>query len=141
MVAAFLMYISFFALYKREESLIETALYNGSKDFLFSCSMAWILFVCLVGEGGFMNRILSCKLFLPLSRLSYCVYLIHVSVAHRYHHMVEEISDFSTLSLMQMFFHVFLWSYLISFGATLLFEIPVVKLINQLTKLGKKISV
>ncbi|GFT64290.1 nose resistant to fluoxetine protein 6, partial [Nephila pilipes] len=51
MIASFLMYISFFALYKREESLIETALYNGSKDFLFSCSMAWILFVCLVGEG------------------------------------------------------------------------------------------
>uniref|UniRef100_A0A0P5TA70 Nose resistant to fluoxetine protein n=1 Tax=Daphnia magna TaxID=35525 RepID=A0A0P5TA70_9CRUS len=39
--------------------------------------IAWIIFACSRGYGGFVNRLLSWKGFLPLGRLTYCVYLIH----------------------------------------------------------------
>ncbi|EFX85286.1 hypothetical protein DAPPUDRAFT_314000 [Daphnia pulex] len=39
--------------------------------------IAWIIFACSRGYGGFVNRLLSWKGFLPLGRMTYCVYLIH----------------------------------------------------------------
>ena len=39
--------------------------------------IGWIIVACSRGYGGFVNRFLSWKGFLPLSRLTYCVYLIH----------------------------------------------------------------
>ena len=39
--------------------------------------IGWIIVACSRGYGGFVNRLLSWKGFLPLGRLTYCVYLIH----------------------------------------------------------------
>ncbi|PVD37234.1 hypothetical protein C0Q70_04229 [Pomacea canaliculata] len=43
----------------------------------FSLAVCWIIFACATGNGGFINSILSWRGFLPLSRLSFCVYLLH----------------------------------------------------------------
>lgn len=40
-------------------------------------SLAWITIACVAGYGGPLNSLLSCKLLIPLSRLTYCAYLIH----------------------------------------------------------------
>ncbi|XP_046461507.1 nose resistant to fluoxetine protein 6-like [Daphnia pulex] len=39
--------------------------------------ITWIIFACSRGYGGIVNRLLSWKGFLPLGRVTYCVYLIH----------------------------------------------------------------
>ena len=39
--------------------------------------IGWIIVACSRGYGGFVNRLLSWKGFLPLGRLTYCVFLIH----------------------------------------------------------------
>ncbi|EFX71086.1 hypothetical protein DAPPUDRAFT_60562 [Daphnia pulex] len=39
--------------------------------------IGWIIFACSRGYGGFVNWFLSWKGFMPLGRLTYCVYLIH----------------------------------------------------------------
>ena len=33
--------------------------------------------VCVCVSTGFVNKVLSCKFFYPLSRISYCAYLVH----------------------------------------------------------------
>jgi peptidoglycan/LPS O-acetylase OafA/YrhL len=38
--------------------------------------MAWIIFACHSGHGGVVNRFLSSKYWMPLARLSYCLYLV-----------------------------------------------------------------
>ncbi|CAL1280285.1 unnamed protein product, partial [Larinioides sclopetarius] len=74
---AIFMWICFFSLHKKEEILIVTAIYNGIKHLLFSCGLAWVIYLILTGQLEFLNKCLSWKFFLPLSRLSYCAYLIH----------------------------------------------------------------
>ncbi|CAL1284196.1 unnamed protein product [Larinioides sclopetarius] len=50
-MAVMFLWTSLFALYGREESVLETAVYNGLKHLLFSCVVAWIIFVCVTGQG------------------------------------------------------------------------------------------
>ncbi|XP_077987560.1 O-acyltransferase like protein-like [Glandiceps talaboti] len=45
--------------------------------FVFSLAVAWCLFACSTGIGGPVNKFLSWRFFIPMSRLTYCVYLIH----------------------------------------------------------------
>ncbi|XP_078666302.1 O-acyltransferase like protein-like [Branchiostoma floridae x Branchiostoma belcheri] len=39
--------------------------------------LAWVVFACINGYGGIINTILSWKAWIPLSRLTYCAYLVH----------------------------------------------------------------
>lgn len=40
-------------------------------------SLAWITISCSSGYGGPVTSFLNCRVFLPLSRLTYCAYLVH----------------------------------------------------------------
>ncbi|CAL1280543.1 unnamed protein product, partial [Larinioides sclopetarius] len=93
------MWYCFFFLFKREEMLILTAVYNGTKHLLFSCGLAWIIYLCLTGQSEFLNKCLSWKYFLPLSRLSYCAYLIHTLIIIRYLLEAEDLMEFSYTSM------------------------------------------
>jgi peptidoglycan/LPS O-acetylase OafA/YrhL len=42
---------------------------------IFGCCLAYQVYLCLVGRGQLLNRILSSELWLPFARLSYSVYL------------------------------------------------------------------
>lgn len=44
---------------------------------LWGLVVSWVVFACSTGNGGPINTALSWKGFLPLSRLTLCVYLIH----------------------------------------------------------------
>ena len=46
----------------------------------WSISISWLIFVCSVGQGGIVNRLLSAPVWVPLARLNYATYLIHASV-------------------------------------------------------------
>ncbi|GBN45755.1 Nose resistant to fluoxetine protein 6 [Araneus ventricosus] len=94
-MAAIFMWISLFALYGREESVLETAVYNGLKHLLFSISVAWIIFVCVTGQGGFFNRFLSSKIFIVISRLSYTIYLTHMVILEGYFLAKKDLIDHS----------------------------------------------
>ncbi|XP_055952756.1 nose resistant to fluoxetine protein 6-like [Argiope bruennichi] len=42
--------------------------------------IAWVIFICITGRGGLVNRFLSWDLFVPLGRLSYSTYILHFPV-------------------------------------------------------------
>ncbi|KAK5978862.1 Nose resistant to fluoxetine protein 6 [Trichostrongylus colubriformis] len=45
---------------------------------VFAISMAWLIYACHTGIGGFINRILSANYLVPLSNLCFSVYLFHM---------------------------------------------------------------
>lgn len=47
---------------------------------MWSMAILWLIFLCSTGQGGIVNRILSSSLWLPLARLNYAAYLIHITV-------------------------------------------------------------
>lgn len=45
----------------------------------WAIAVGWLIFACCTGNGGPVNSFLSWKVFIPLSRMTYCVYLLHLS--------------------------------------------------------------
>lgn len=46
-------------------------------QIVWSIALGWIIIACQFNYGGFINRLLSCKLFIILGKASYIVYLSH----------------------------------------------------------------
>ncbi|XP_062596125.1 O-acyltransferase like protein-like isoform X2 [Saccostrea cucullata] len=61
-----------------------SALYNSLSTTTWGLGVAWIIFACSIGYGGFINTFLSARLWSPLSRLTYCAYLVHPVIIHVY---------------------------------------------------------
>ncbi|XP_067000008.2 nose resistant to fluoxetine protein 6-like [Anabrus simplex] len=70
----------FFYQYSGSITPLMSATYAGLHRPLFSVGIAFIMMVCTTGNGGFVNKILSYPPLVPLSRLSYCIFLVHPMV-------------------------------------------------------------
>ena len=46
----------------------------------WAMGVSWVMFACITGYGSVINSFLSWELFAPLSRLTYCTYLIHIDM-------------------------------------------------------------
>ncbi|CAH1797227.1 unnamed protein product [Owenia fusiformis] len=58
-------------------------LYETTKHYVFALAVAWIIFACASGNGGFVNHILCWDTFIPLCRLTYASYLVHPIIIYR----------------------------------------------------------
>uniref|UniRef100_A0A1B6L748 Acyltransferase 3 domain-containing protein n=2 Tax=Graphocephala atropunctata TaxID=36148 RepID=A0A1B6L748_9HEMI len=56
---------------------LENALYNPLHRFGWAAAMSWIVVVGGISGFGILEPILSMKCLVPLSRLTYCVFLVH----------------------------------------------------------------
>jgi len=54
--------------------------YGGLHRFAWGLAVSWVIFACVTGYGGFVNTFLSYPGFVPLSRLTYATYLIHLNI-------------------------------------------------------------
>ncbi|KAF8764591.1 Nose resistant to fluoxetine protein 6 like protein [Argiope bruennichi] len=127
-----------FALENREESVWESAVYNGLKGLVFSCSFSWIVFVCATKQGGFINKLLSYPMLKPIARLSFCAFLIETIVLEVYFlsddTFMEEI-DMSkgllfNLGWIPILAHLLMWTLVSAFVVSLLFEYPSIRLLH-----------
>lgn len=55
----------------------KTAIYVSVGHSVWGLSLIWIVVSCYWGLAQPVNRVLSYRAFLPLSRLTYCTYLLH----------------------------------------------------------------
>ncbi|XP_054710923.1 nose resistant to fluoxetine protein 6-like [Uloborus diversus] len=60
-----------------EPLLWSRVLYAGFSRVAWALGVAWIILCCVTGHGGIINYILTWKAFVPLSRLTFIVFLIH----------------------------------------------------------------
>uniref|UniRef100_A0A914WB17 Nose resistant-to-fluoxetine protein N-terminal domain-containing protein n=1 Tax=Plectus sambesii TaxID=2011161 RepID=A0A914WB17_9BILA len=57
------------------------AMYTAFSRTVWGLCLAWIVYSCYYGYGGPFNRFLSWNIWIPLGRLTYCAYLLHMTVA------------------------------------------------------------
>ena len=57
----------------------ESIMYNCFSKTGWSLALGWIIFSCHKGYGGIVNSFLSWKAWIPLSKLTYGAYLIHIN--------------------------------------------------------------
>ncbi|CAL1300535.1 unnamed protein product [Larinioides sclopetarius] len=112
----------------------EIAASTSIKHLFYACSLSWIIFVCVTGQGGILNEFLSCKFFKILSRLSYSAYLIQILVMEKYFLSLEELMTYSVLSLVLISAYLLLWILIISFMVSLLFGEPVLRIYDLFNK-------
>lgn len=53
------------------------AVYAALYPLLWSLAVSWILYACVTGMGGPVNRFLGLGVFMPLGKLSFSLYLVH----------------------------------------------------------------
>ncbi|XP_037084155.1 nose resistant to fluoxetine protein 6-like [Pollicipes pollicipes] len=56
--------------------------YGGLHRLAWGLAVSWVIFACVTGYGGAINTFLSYPGFVPLSRLTYAGYLIHINVLY-----------------------------------------------------------
>ncbi|XP_049515411.1 nose resistant to fluoxetine protein 6-like [Dermacentor silvarum] len=95
---------------------------------LWSVFIVWITLACASGRGGFIGRFLSWNAFVPLSKLSFNVYLIHLPFIHLMMHASRERVLWSHFNLVTLWFAVLVWSFLLSYLVFLACEAPTTKL-------------
>lgn len=99
---------------------------------LWGFNTALTLWLCISGNGVLINQILSCKIFIPLSRLTYSTYLTHawiiwINFASRRH-----LIDTNDYSFFLVILQNIVLSYCVSALFAIIFEAPLMCLQKQL---------
>lgn len=63
---------------KKPMSTLSHIMYQSTSRTVWSLGLAGIIYSCLI-SGGIINDILSWKIWIPLSRLSFSAYLVHIT--------------------------------------------------------------
>ncbi|XP_018574609.1 nose resistant to fluoxetine protein 6-like [Anoplophora glabripennis] len=107
-----------------------SAFYAALGHTAWGLSLAWITIACCTGHGGVINAFLSCKLFLPLSRLTYCAYLVHPVLMCATSFVLDGSLHLHNAMAIVIFSGNVVLSFLCAFAISLAFEAPVVNLLK-----------
>lgn len=128
--------------------IIADALYESLRHFCWCIAVSWIILACLL-DGGVVNKFLCNNLFIslvlisevlfiflalplwmPISKLSYCIYLLHLPLQLIYLSSIRTPQYFTNYRAILKFFGDFSIAFLFAFIWSLAFEYPVFNLMG-----------
>ncbi len=109
-------------------SFLTTAFYNALSRPAWALALSFVIFACMQGNGGIINTFLSWKLFMPLAKLTYMVYLLHPLVIIFLVAASETKFLYNNVNYAALYISVLVLTYTLSFFACLMVEYPVVKI-------------
>ncbi|XP_076359441.1 nose resistant to fluoxetine protein 6-like isoform X2 [Tachypleus tridentatus] len=56
---------------------VDAFIYAATHRTVWALGIGWLTFVCVTGNGGIVNKILSWRAWIPLGRITFLTYLIH----------------------------------------------------------------
>ncbi|RUS90314.1 hypothetical protein EGW08_001912, partial [Elysia chlorotica] len=101
---------------------------------LWSLCVAWVILACVSGYGGVVNSFLSWTAWVPLSRLTFGVYLCHPMVMYYFNNNRRTVLYFTYHFVMERFLATVLLSFAVSYILSLLIETPVRNIIKPSKK-------
>lgn len=108
----------------KENLLVADAVYDSLKRISWCLAVGWIIIACQMSYGGIVKRFLSLPIWLPISKISFSIYLIHVPVQLIYLSSIRSPQFFSNFRAVYKFFGDFGVSAFIAFAWALMFEYP-----------------
>ncbi|CAD5122887.1 DgyrCDS11287 [Dimorphilus gyrociliatus] len=109
-------------------TLAERKAYETLNRPVWGLCIAWVIWACHENYGGFINQILSSIYFIPLSRLSYGIYLTHWTVITYVYMTARYKRFFSHANVFYDFVSNMTLTIILSTLFSLTFEFPFVKL-------------
>lgn len=85
---------------------------------------------------GYVNTVLSAPILYPISRVTYCAYLIHPIVIRFMTMTMDHPLHLGKVVMIMIFIGLTFASYVIAFVISVTFEAPVVSMLRILTKLA-----
>ncbi|KAL1424911.1 hypothetical protein MTO96_019773 [Rhipicephalus appendiculatus] len=106
------------------EDIQEAAAAAFFDRILWTLFLAWITLACSTSRGGVLSKLLSWNAYVPLSKLSFGVYLIHVPFLHLWFYSSRERRFWSVFNQVTLLFALLVWSFILSYLAFLVCEAP-----------------
>ncbi|XP_035686734.1 nose resistant to fluoxetine protein 6-like [Branchiostoma floridae] len=112
----------------------ENVLYLTVHRTVWAMAVGWMVVACYYGYGGYLftagvvHIILSWDAWVPLSRLTYCAYLVHILVMYAVHLTREVPIHYSTFTIIYFFLGHLAVSYGVAFLVSVAVETPLLGL-------------
>ncbi|XP_035683620.1 nose resistant to fluoxetine protein 6-like [Branchiostoma floridae] len=106
----------------------ENVLYLTVHRTVWAMAIGWVVIACYYGYGGVVDIILSWDAWVPLSRLTYCAYLIHILVMYAVYFTREVPIHYSTFTMIYFFLGHVTLSYGLAFLVSVAVEAPLMGL-------------
>lgn len=89
-----------------QPTLIGSSAYVAFRGTVWSLALAWIIFALCTGRAQFLNHVLSWSGFVPLSRLSFGIFLTHMLILNYRYFSIKQTqtwNDFDFVSCLIVF--------------------------------------
>lgn len=110
-VTGAIMFVLVFGLYNVELSPLVAAFYSSFSHSLWALAHAWITIACSTGYGWLIDKALSAPIIYPVSRVTYCAYLVHPMVI-RYFTLTSDIPMHLGTATVSNLFYIFMQNFL-----------------------------
>ncbi|XP_015189629.1 PREDICTED: nose resistant to fluoxetine protein 6-like isoform X2 [Polistes dominula] len=120
-----------FGLYLRRMSVLTAAIYVALSRTVWAIGIAWLLIACCTNNGGIVNSILSCKVWIPFSRLTYAAYLLNPIVISSMSFLSESSLHFNYSTFGVLYVGYIIIVYICSYMVSLMFELPYIYLMKE----------
>ncbi|KAI8429706.1 hypothetical protein MSG28_000273 [Choristoneura fumiferana] len=107
-----------------------TAFYVSVGHTAWGLALAWVTIACCCGYGGLVNSVLSYRGLLPLSRLTYCAYLVHPTIMMYTCFLLDGPFHLQNSMVIISYSGYAVMAFVTSFVISLAFEAPVVRLLK-----------
>ncbi|KAL7742925.1 hypothetical protein ACLKA6_002072 [Drosophila palustris] len=129
-VSLFILLLVVLGVWDGELSVLNTAFYVGVGHTAFGCGLVWIVLSCCWGLAPMVNAILSYRVLWPLSRLTYCAYLIHPIIMFICSSHMSGTVHLNNPMILTMFLGNAVVSFGTAFVISALFEAPVIRVLK-----------
>jgi len=113
---------------QKDASLAERAIYGGFHRLAWALALSWVILACIKGAGGPVNSILSWPAWAPLARMSFAIYLVHMTVMSIVNSYASYRVNASQVLIIYYLIFVMAICIAISYALIVLFEAPLVHL-------------
>ncbi|XP_053988422.1 nose resistant to fluoxetine protein 6-like [Hylaeus volcanicus] len=128
------------AVYDKSVAPIVSALYIAVSRTMWGLGIAWLTVACTTNNGGIVTKILAHRCWIPLSKLTYCIYLLNPLII--YTSFLGSNYPVYNDSTTTIFWYLGIFVASLTFGMmlSLLAEIPAMLLVDKLIArhIGKK---
>ncbi|KAH7645179.1 nose resistant to fluoxetine protein 6 isoform X1 [Dermatophagoides farinae] len=115
-------------------TILAAAMYSSLSRNLFAVGLAWITFVSITDQGGFVQTLFSLKLWIPLSRLAYCAYLLNPIIIAIFYGSRNQTFEYTPYLLLYFTISNIIVTYLASLMIALFIEYPLITISKILLK-------
>ncbi|GAB1859561.1 Nose resistant to fluoxetine protein 6 [Camponotus japonicus] len=131
-LSVIIMFSVVYGLYPGNLTVLVSSVYAALAHTVWAMAVAFIVIQCCTGSARMIDSLLSLRLTYPLSRLTYCAYLVHPVIMMITSTQMDgplHLHNGIVVSLI-VYFGNLVASYLLSFCISLAFEAPVVNLLK-----------